>query len=153
MARAKSASTDSAAKLGFEAKLRLSADKLRNNMDAAVTEHSDKRRQQPEPYKHVVLGLIVLKYISDTFDEHHAKPKEGKGDFKGANPEDKDEYLAANVFWVPVDARPPRRPRPRHRRPLPRASGRLATRSHSQRVDRWETRRHRHQLPARRSTQ
>ena len=72
----------SSAKLGFEAKLWLSADKLRNNMDAAE-------------YKHVVLGLIFLKYISDTFDEHHAKLVAGKGDFAGANPEDKDEYLAA----------------------------------------------------------
>jgi len=87
-------SKDSSANLGFEAKLWLSADKLRNNMDAAE-------------YKHVVLGLIFLKYISDTFDEHHAKLVAGKGDFKGANPEDKDEYLAANVFWVPLDARWP----------------------------------------------
>jgi len=86
--------TESNANLGFEAKLWLSADKLRNNMDAAE-------------YKHVVLGLIFLKYISDTFDEHHAKLVAGQGDFKGANPEDKDEYLAANVFWVPVDARWP----------------------------------------------
>ncbi len=85
---------DSAANLGFEAKLWLAADKLRNNMDAAE-------------YKHVVLGLIFLKYISDTFDEHHAKLVAGKGDYAGANPEDKDEYLAANVFWVPVDARWP----------------------------------------------
>ena len=80
------------ANLGFEAKLWLAADKLRNNMDAAE-------------YKHVVLGLIFLKYISDTFDEHHVKLIEGKGDYAGANPEDKDEYLAANVFWVPVEAR------------------------------------------------
>jgi len=58
-------------------------------------------------YKHVVLGLIFLKYISDTFDEHHAKLVAREGDFAGANPEDKDEYLAANVFWVPVDARWP----------------------------------------------
>ncbi|WP_206207910.1 N-6 DNA methylase [Ahniella affigens] len=83
---------DSSANLGFEAKLWLAADKLRNNMDAAE-------------YKHVVLGLIFLKYISDTFDEHHAKLVAGQGDFAGANPEDKDEYLAANVFWVPKDAR------------------------------------------------
>ena len=97
------------ANVGFEAKLWLSADKLRNNMDAAE-------------YKHVVLGLIFLKYISDTFDEHHAKliagstrtPRVGSGapadpsdQYAGANPEDKDEYLAANVFWVPVDARWP----------------------------------------------
>ncbi|HMP76886.1 MAG TPA: class I SAM-dependent DNA methyltransferase [Kiritimatiellia bacterium] len=95
MARKKSqsnATNQSAAHLGFEAKLWLAADKLRNNMDAAE-------------YKHVVLGLIFLKYISDTFEEHHAKLLEGKGDFKGANPEDKDEYLAANVFWVPKSAR------------------------------------------------
>ncbi len=90
--KAKSAPKDSSANLGFEAKLWLSADKLRNNMDAAE-------------YKHVVLGLIFLKYISDSFDEHHAKLVAGQGDFAGANPEDKDEYLAANVFWVPKEAR------------------------------------------------
>jgi type I restriction enzyme M protein len=84
--------TESSANLGFEAKLWLAADKLRNNMDAAE-------------YKHVVLGLIFLKYISDSFDEHHAKLVAGIGDYNGANPEDKDEYLAANVFWVPKEAR------------------------------------------------
>jgi type I restriction enzyme M protein len=83
---------DSTANLGFEAKLWLAADKLRNNMDAAE-------------YKHVVLGLIFLKYISDSFEEHRAKLVAGDGDFAGANPEDKDEYLAANVFWVPKEAR------------------------------------------------
>ncbi|MCR4345975.1 MAG: type I restriction-modification system subunit M [Sulfuricaulis sp.] len=83
---------DNGATLGFEAKLWLSADKLRNNMDAAE-------------YKHVVLGLIFLKYISDSFEEHRAKLLAGKGDYAGANPEDKDEYLAANVFWVPKEAR------------------------------------------------
>jgi len=91
---AKSTNVNSGANIGFEAKLWLAADKLRNNMDAAE-------------YKHVVLGLIFLKYISDSFDEHHAKLIEGKGDDKGANPEDKDEYLAANVFWVPKEARWP----------------------------------------------
>ena len=91
---AKTKTNDTSANLGFEAKLWLAADKLRNNMDAAE-------------YKHVVLGLIFLKYISETFDEHHAKLVEGKGDYKGANPEDKDEYLAANVFWVPKEARWP----------------------------------------------
>src|SRR5258706_948594 len=80
------------ATIGFEAKLWLAADKLRNNMDAAE-------------YKHVVLGLIFLKYISDTFEEHHAKLAAGKGDYKGANPEDQDEYKAENVFWVPKEAR------------------------------------------------
>ena len=83
---------DSTANLGFEAKLWLAADKLRNNMDAAE-------------YKHVVLGLIFLKYISDTIEEHHAKLVEGKGDYEGANPEDQDEYQAENVFWVPPSSR------------------------------------------------
>ena len=85
------ASTSSAT-IGFEAKLWLTADKLRNNMDAAE-------------YKHVVLGLIFLKYISDTFEEHRAKLVAGKGDYQGANPEDQDEYKAENVFWVPPAAR------------------------------------------------
>ena len=56
-------------------------------------------------YKHVVLGLIFLKYISDSFEEHHAKLAAGKGDYAGANPEDPDEYKAENVFWVPASAR------------------------------------------------
>jgi type I restriction enzyme M protein len=56
-------------------------------------------------YKHVVLGLIFLKYISDTFEEHRAKLLAGKGDYAGANAEDPDEYKAENVFWVPADAR------------------------------------------------
>jgi len=95
MAReASSKPTNSSANLGFEAKLWLSSDKLRNNMDVAE-------------YKHVVPGLIFLNYISDTFDEHHAKLIAGEGYFAGANPEDKDEYLADDVFWVPVDARWP----------------------------------------------
>jgi type I restriction enzyme M protein len=94
MARRKSsnAATSSSATIGFEAKLWLAADKLRNNMDAAE-------------YKHVVLGLIFLKYISDTFEEHRAKLLAGEGDYAGANPEDPDEYKAENVFWVPADAR------------------------------------------------
>lgn len=77
---------------GVEAKLWAMADALRNNMDAAE-------------YKHVVLGLIFLKYISDTFEEHRAKLVAGKGDYAGANPEDKDEYKAENVFWVPKEGR------------------------------------------------
>jgi type I restriction enzyme M protein len=76
------------ANLGFEQKLWASADKLRNNMDAAE-------------YKHVVLGLIFLKYISDAFLEVHA----GLEADEYADPEDKDEYLALNVFWVPPEAR------------------------------------------------
>ena len=86
--------SDSTATIGFEAKLWLTADKLRNNMDAAE-------------YKHVVLGLIFLKYISDTFEEHRAKLLAGQGDYAGANPEDPDEYKAENVFWVPSEARWP----------------------------------------------
>ena len=81
----------STANLGFEQKLWLTADKLRNNMDAAE-------------YKHVVLGLIFLKYISDTFEEHRAKLLAGQGDYAGADAEDPDEYKAENVFWVPADA-------------------------------------------------
>jgi type I restriction enzyme M protein len=93
MARSRTTSPkDSTTSLGFEAKLWLAADKLRNNMDAAE-------------YKHVVLGLIFLKYISDSFEEHRTKLTEGKRDFKGANPEDPDEYRAENVFWVPKEAR------------------------------------------------
>ncbi|MBL8694390.1 MAG: SAM-dependent DNA methyltransferase [Planctomycetes bacterium] len=91
-ARTKTAASDSTANLGFEAKLWLAADKLRNNMDAAE-------------YKHVVLGLIFLKYISDSFEAQRAKLTAGKGDYAGANPEDPDEYRAENVFWVPPGAR------------------------------------------------
>jgi type I restriction enzyme M protein len=67
------------------------ADKLRNNMDAAE-------------YKHVVLGLIFLKYISDTFDDLFKKLK-AESDTAGADPEDKDEYTAERVFYVPPQAR------------------------------------------------
>ena len=91
-ASSKPESSNSTATIGFEAKLWLTADKLRNNMDAAE-------------YKHVVLGLIFLKYISDTFEEHRAKLLAGQGDYAGANAEDPDEYKAENVFWVPADAR------------------------------------------------
>ncbi len=74
--------------LGFEAKLFLSADKLRGNME-------------PSDYKHVVLGLIFLKYISDAFEARHkALLAEDP-----AAAEDRDEYLAENVFWVPKEAR------------------------------------------------
>jgi len=76
--------------LGFEDKLFQAADKLRNNMDAAE-------------YKHVVLGLIFLKYISDAFEELHARLV-AEAD-KGADPESKDEYVAERVFWVPKEAR------------------------------------------------
>jgi type I restriction enzyme M protein len=74
--------------LNFEAKLWQAADKMRNNMDAAE-------------YKHVVLGLIFLKYISDAFNELYQK----LSNTKGADPEDSDEYRAENVFYVPKKAR------------------------------------------------
>jgi type I restriction-modification system DNA methylase subunit len=80
----------SGANLGFEAKLWDAADALRSNMDAAE-------------YKHVVLGLIFLKYISDAFEEQHAKLEAERS--QGADPEDPDEYRALNIFWVPPDAR------------------------------------------------
>ena len=85
-----SAAEQSGAMLGFEAKLWLAADKLRNNMDAAE-------------YKHVVLGLVFLKYISDAFEEKYATLAADKK--SGADPEDPDEYRAENIFWVPKDAR------------------------------------------------
>src|SRR2546426_2249447 len=90
--RSTRSSSNNSANIGFEAKLWLAADKLRSNMDAAE-------------YKHVVLGLIFLKYISDSFEEHHAKLVAGKGEYAGANPEDPDEYRAENIFWVPPAAR------------------------------------------------
>lgn len=76
----------------LEKTLWAAADKLRSNMDAAE-------------YKHITLGLIFLKYISDAFNDLHNKLKEGKGEFEGANPEDADEYLAHNIFFVPEKAR------------------------------------------------
>ena len=76
----------------LEKQLWKSADKLRKNIDAAE-------------YKHVVLGLIFLKYISDAFEELYEKLKAGEGEYAGADPEDKDEYKAENVFFVPPDAR------------------------------------------------
>ena len=72
----------------LEKTLWAAADKLRNNMDAAE-------------YKHIVLGLIFLKYISDSFKELFDKLTEDSL----SNPEDKDEYLAENVFFVPPSAR------------------------------------------------
>src|SRR5690606_26449932 len=76
----------------LEAQLWKAADKLRKNIDAAE-------------YKHVVLGLIFLKYISDSFEDMFAKLQSGEGDYAGADPEDKDEYKAENVFFVPPEAR------------------------------------------------
>ncbi|KFD42432.1 DNA methyltransferase [Peptococcaceae bacterium SCADC1_2_3] len=76
----------------IEKQLWKAADKLRKNIDAAE-------------YKHIILGLIFLKYISDAFEELFSKLKKGEGEYTGADPEDKDEYKAENVFFVPEIAR------------------------------------------------
>lgn len=76
----------------FEKNLFKAADKLRKNMDAAE-------------YKHIVLGLIFLKYISDSFEDLHSKLLAGKGNYEGSDPEDADEYRGENVFWVPKKTR------------------------------------------------
>ena len=98
MARQKKAAANASrgnstgANLGFEVQLCAAADALRNNMDAAE-------------YKHVVLGLIFLKYISDAFEAHHAVLEAQTAE--GADPEDPDEYRAVRIFWVPKEARWP----------------------------------------------
>ncbi|NLH78291.1 MAG: SAM-dependent DNA methyltransferase, partial [Acidobacteria bacterium] len=105
MAR-KSSTTQKAsngANLGFETTLWAAADKLRGHMDAAE-------------YKHVVLGLIFLKYISDAFEERRTtletELSDPKSEWYVAEPEarylsleDRDEYKSVNVFWVPLEAR------------------------------------------------
>ena len=73
--------------LGFENELWASANKLRGNMDASE-------------YKHVVLPLVFLKYISDAFEDIHASLVS-----RGRNPENRDEYIAKGVFWVPEKGR------------------------------------------------
>lgn len=88
MPRKAAAKKQTAANLGFEETLWSAADLLRGHMDASE-------------YKHVVLGLIFLKYISDAFQELHDKLS--TDDL--SDPEDRDEYLAENVFWVPEKAR------------------------------------------------
>jgi type I restriction enzyme M protein len=77
--------------LGFEEKLWAAADKLRGHMDASE-------------YKHVVLGLIFLKYISDAFHEKYEELK-ALQKTEHTDPEDRDEYAASNIFWVPKEAR------------------------------------------------
>ena len=79
------------ANLGFENQLWAAADKLRGHMDASE-------------YKHVVLGLIFLKYISDAFQSKY-RELEATKDTEYTDPEDRDEYAAANIFWVPKEAR------------------------------------------------
>src|SRR5690349_25148141 len=93
----------SGANLGFEEKLWAAADKMRGHMDASE-------------YKHVALGLIFLKYISDAFEEKREQLLFGFSDPKSdsfikdekqrdAAANERDEYLAANVFWLPPEAR------------------------------------------------
>src|SRR5688500_4117914 len=94
MPRGKTKKTDTGrrngngAHLGFEAQLFLAADKLRKNLE-------------PSDYKHVVLGLIFLKHISNAFEAKHAALLAEDA----AVAEDPDEFLAENVFWVPKEAR------------------------------------------------
>ena len=117
---------NSAATVGYEAQLWQMADALRGSMDAAE-------------YKHVCLGLLFLKYISDAFEEKHAALLAEKD--QGADPEDPDEYRAQSIFWVPPEARWPhlkaqarqshhrparRRRHGRHRARQPGAQGRAA---------------------------
>ena len=80
------------AKSSLEKNLWEAADKLRKNIDAAE-------------YKHVVLGLIFLKHVSDDFEALHATITYGRGRFKGADPEDRSLYRSENVFFVPPRAR------------------------------------------------
>jgi type I restriction enzyme M protein len=89
MAKNGNGNGDKTASLGFEDKLWAAADVLRNNMD-------------PAEYKHVVLGLIFLKYISDAFEERRGALV-AEGDPEAVD--DRDEYTAENVFWVPEGAR------------------------------------------------
>lgn len=76
----------------IEKQLRKAADKLRKNIDAAE-------------YKRVVLALIFLKYISDSFEIHYNKLITGEGEYEGADPEDRDEYRAEKIFFVPPSSR------------------------------------------------
>ena len=87
--QAKTQAGNSGAVTGYESELWRMADALRGSMDAAE-------------YKHVVLGLIFLKYISDAFEEHHAKVL---AEWGGDAAEDRDEYVAESIFWVPPEAR------------------------------------------------
>lgn len=86
----KAAPEANGATVGYEAELWDMANALRGSMDAAE-------------YKHVVLGLIFLKYISDAFEEKRRELETQAS--KGADPDDPDEYRAENIFWVPPEAR------------------------------------------------
>jgi type I restriction enzyme M protein len=102
MARAKTKSNGTGANLGFEATMWQAADELRGSMDSGE-------------YKHVVLGLIFLKYVSDRFEERHSQlihiVSDSKNEDYIAEPderesyvEDRDAYTAESVFWVPAEA-------------------------------------------------
>ena len=93
VSKAKKAPKSNSATTGYEAQLWQMADTLRGSMDAAE-------------YKHVVLGLIFLKYVSDAFEEAYTKLEAER--HEGADPEDPDEYRAQSIFWVPSEARWPR---------------------------------------------
>ena len=88
--RRRQTQSDNGATTGYESQLWAMADALRGSMDSAE-------------YKHVVLGLLFLKYVSDAFEEAKNELEAEVG--LGADPEDPDEYLANNVFWVPDGAR------------------------------------------------
>jgi type I restriction enzyme M protein len=90
LATKKAAAGKGAGDINYEAQLWQMADALRGSMDAAE-------------YKHVCLGLLFLKYISDAFEEKHAALIAEKA--SGADPEDPDEYRAQSIFWVPPEAR------------------------------------------------
>jgi type I restriction enzyme M protein len=103
MARTKTKGNGTGANLGFEATMWRAADELRGSMDSGE-------------YKHVVLGLIFLKYVSDRFEERHGQLMQSVSDPKSedyiAEPderdsyvEDRDAYMAESVFWVPAEAR------------------------------------------------
>jgi type I restriction enzyme M protein len=85
------AKSNNGANLGFESQLWAAADKMRGHMDASE-------------YKHVVLGLIFLKYISDAFQAKYNE-LEAKKKTEFTDPEDRDEYSATNTFWVPKESR------------------------------------------------
>ena len=114
--------TPNGATVGHEAELWAMADALRGSMDAAE-------------YKHVVLGLIFLKYISDAFEERHAAVL---AEFGEDAAEDRDEYTAENIFWVPPEAR--------CSSTHLQGSGRMVDR-HPPRADRRRHRPHRRRLP------
>ncbi len=87
----KSKNDGNGANLGFEAKLWTMADKMRGHMDSGE-------------YKHVVLGLIFLKYISDAFQEKYEALKATQAT-EYTDPEDRDEYISERIFYVPPEAR------------------------------------------------